>query len=299
MTTARNPTQDNPRAFQAEGNYRPFYGKYRGKVVNNIDPLFLGRVMAEVPAVPAAIMNFAMPCTPYAGFEVGFYAIPPMGANVWIEFEGGDPNFPIWSGCFWAEGELPLVAPTAATKIFKTEFITMILNDLPEVGGFTLECLPPAVDVPLTMTFNAGGITLTCPEAVISMTPASITLTVPEAVCSLTPESIEITVPPSSINLTAASISATAPVIDATAEAGIELEAGLDLMLTAGALATLSAGADLALSAGGAAELSAAGDVAISAIGGVEISSIDVEITADVNVLGELTMDGMQVVVLP
>ena len=61
-----------------------FYGKYRGKVIENIDPLFQGRIIAEVPSISGSVLNWALPCTPYAGPGVGFYAIPPIGANVWI-----------------------------------------------------------------------------------------------------------------------------------------------------------------------------------------------------------------------
>ncbi len=175
---------------------RKFYGKYRGKVLDNLDPLTLGRIMAEVAAVPVTMLNWAMPCVPYAGPQVGFYAIPPIGANVWIEYEGGDPNFPVWSGCFWGETEVPLQAQPAS-KIFKTEFITMILNDVPEDGGFTLECVPPAVATPITMLFNSEGLTITCPDSVIKMTPERITLTVQESVISITAENIETTVPSS------------------------------------------------------------------------------------------------------
>jgi uncharacterized protein involved in type VI secretion and phage assembly len=51
-----------------------------------------------------------MPCTPYAGRDVGFFAIPPVNSNVWVEFEQGDPDYPIWSGCFWGMNELPEAA---------------------------------------------------------------------------------------------------------------------------------------------------------------------------------------------
>lgn len=204
-----------------------YIGKFRGKVVDNVDPLFQGRIMAEVPALPGSLLNWALPCTPYAGLDVGFYAIPPIGANVWIEFEGGDPNYPIWAGCFWGPEDILHVPepPPPETKVFKTEFITMILDDLPEVGGFSLRCLTPAVDVPLTMLFNSEGITILCPESTIEMTPESITLTVPESVITMEAESITITVPESVIELTgeATSIAVPASSIDLTAEA-IEIE---------------------------------------------------------------------------
>ena len=81
-----------------------FYGKYRGKVENNVDPLQQGRVQVTVPAVLGdGRLSWAMPCAPYAGSQVGFFAVPPVGANVWVEFEAGDPDYPIWSGCFWGK----------------------------------------------------------------------------------------------------------------------------------------------------------------------------------------------------
>ena len=58
-----------------------FFGKYRGKVVNNLDPMQLGRVQVSVPAILGeGRMSWAMPCTPYAGSGVGFFAIPPVDA---------------------------------------------------------------------------------------------------------------------------------------------------------------------------------------------------------------------------
>lgn len=135
-----------------------YFGKYRGKVIENIDPLFLGRIMPIVPAISDLPLTWAMPCTPYAGPMVGFYAIPPISANVWIEFEGGDPDYPIWTGCFWEEGQVPLEAPAPGMTILKTESITLVLNDDPEVGGLTLEITPPAVDAPISITLNSAGI---------------------------------------------------------------------------------------------------------------------------------------------
>lgn len=210
------------------GPVKRFYGKYRGKVLDNIDPLFQGRILADVPAISGSLLNFALPCTPYAGPDVGFYAIPPIGANVWIEFEGGDPDYPIWAGCFWGPEDILHVPepPPPEVKVFKTEFITMILNDLPEIGGFTLKCMPAAVDIPLTMTFDSTGITILCPESTIAMTPGSITLTIPEAELIMDPASITITVPESVVELTPEAISIAVPAssIDMAAEA-IEIEA--------------------------------------------------------------------------
>ena len=117
-----------------------FYGKYRGKVQNNLDPLEQGRLQVSAPAVLGdGKLSWAMPCAPYAGKGVGFYALPPMGANIWVEFEGGDPNYPIWSGCFWGKGELPAEAKTPGTSLFKTAEVTVKLVDTPGAAGFTVE----------------------------------------------------------------------------------------------------------------------------------------------------------------
>lgn len=101
-----------------DGETRVF-GKHRGSVVNNFDLQGLGRVQVQVPSVYGTeTINWAMPCVPYAGPGVGLFMIPPVGANVWVEFEGGDIDFPIWSGCFWGAGETPASQPT--TKVLQT-----------------------------------------------------------------------------------------------------------------------------------------------------------------------------------
>jgi uncharacterized protein involved in type VI secretion and phage assembly len=85
-----------------------FYGKYRGVVANNIDPQQMGRLKARVPEVLGELESgWALPCVPYAGVGSGQYTVPEPGTNVWIEFEAGDPSYPIWSGCWWGEAQLP------------------------------------------------------------------------------------------------------------------------------------------------------------------------------------------------
>lgn len=105
-----------------------FFGKYRGTVTDNADPAGRGRVKVRVPAVLGDVEAWAMPCVPYAGAGVGFYALPEPGTGVWVEFEGGDPSFPIWTGCFWGSGELPDVAD-ATVKVWRTEKLTLRLDD--------------------------------------------------------------------------------------------------------------------------------------------------------------------------
>ena len=105
-----------------------YFGKYRGTVTDNADPTSRGRIKVKVPALLGELDVWAMACVPYAGSGVGFYAIPEPGTGVWIEFEGGDLSYPIWTGCWWADGEVPdQVGPPV--KIWKTKSLTVRLDD--------------------------------------------------------------------------------------------------------------------------------------------------------------------------
>lgn len=156
---------------------KEFYGKYRGKVEQNLDPEQRGRIQVSVPAVLGeGSLSWAMPCAPFAGSGVGLFAVPPVGANVWVEFEGGDPDYPIWSGGFWGLGETPAVPALPFVKVFKTDGLTLKLDDTPGAGGFSVEVGPPVVPVPLTLTMTASGIELVNGGAKVSLSPVSVSL---------------------------------------------------------------------------------------------------------------------------
>jgi hypothetical protein len=105
-------------------NGKPALGKFRGTVVNNVDPMLIGRLLVQVPDVHGpGISSWAMPCVPVAGINNGFMAVPILGSGVWVEFEQGDPDYPIWVGCFWGSAaETPVLAKTAVAP---TPSITM------------------------------------------------------------------------------------------------------------------------------------------------------------------------------
>jgi hypothetical protein len=154
-----------------------FFGKYRGQVANNIDPMLLGRIQVKVPAVLGeGDLSWAMPCVPYAGASVGLFLVPPVGANVWVEFEAGDTDYPIWSGCFWGLGEVPAQPAIPQMKVLKTDGINLQISDLPGAGGFTLEVGPPAVPIPLKIVLDASGIELSHGAASVKLTPASVSV---------------------------------------------------------------------------------------------------------------------------
>lgn len=121
-----------------------FYGKYRGIVTDINDPLMTGRIRARVPDVMGDLESgWALPCAPFGGSGMGFFALPKVGAGVWIEFEHGDPDYPIWVGAwFGSVADLPteLLAPPYKKTMIKTEGgNTIILDDTPGIGGITLQ----------------------------------------------------------------------------------------------------------------------------------------------------------------
>jgi hypothetical protein len=84
---------------------RRYFGKYRGLVVDNRDPATLGRLKLRVPSVlgGSVVTGWASPCVPYGGAaDQGLLMLPDPGAGVWVEFEEGDLEFPIWVGTFWS-----------------------------------------------------------------------------------------------------------------------------------------------------------------------------------------------------
>jgi hypothetical protein len=145
---------------------RAFYGKYRGTVINNVDPMLRGRLLLEVPDVTGLVpSSWAEPCVPLAGPSgppMGVYMVPPIGAGVWVEFERGDPSKPIWVGCRWGlPSDVPTLAlaglPVSPNICMQTLGQNMLmLSDMPPTpatGGIILKSLTGA-----TLIVNDAGI---------------------------------------------------------------------------------------------------------------------------------------------
>ena len=121
-----------------------YYGKFRGAVIDNVDPLRMGRLMVSVPAVDVA-GAWAMPCFPLGGNRTGAWMIPTPGTRVWVEFEQGDVDHPIWSGCWYGSGaDVPPLAaessPASPPILFQTPTSTFMLSDAPgPTGGILLQ----------------------------------------------------------------------------------------------------------------------------------------------------------------
>ncbi len=153
-----------------------FYGKYRGTVTRNDDPDSRGRVQVTVPAVfDDQHPGWAEACTPYAGDGVGLFAVPPVGAAVWVEFEGGDPDFPILAGCFWDEGQTAPGTGKPATKVLKSDGISLTLEDGSD-GGLTIEVGSPAVAVSMKIACTSDGIELSIGSSKVLLSNSSVSI---------------------------------------------------------------------------------------------------------------------------
>jgi uncharacterized protein involved in type VI secretion and phage assembly len=124
-----------------------FYGKYRGVVVNNLDPMQMARIQVIVPDVSTVMLSsWAMPCFPVAGIQNGVFTVPIPGSGVWVEFEQGDPDFPIWVGCYWGTpAEVPALArvvpPSVPGLVYQTPLQNgIVISDVPgPTGGIMMK----------------------------------------------------------------------------------------------------------------------------------------------------------------
>jgi uncharacterized protein involved in type VI secretion and phage assembly len=152
------PSTTSPRSTR-------YYGKYRGLVIDNVDPLQIGRALVQVPDVLGETpSSWAMPCVPAAGIQAGMFVVPPIGSQVWIEFEQGDPDYPIWTGGFWGTAaEVPALAlappaipPGQNIVLQTTGQNSLILSDAPPTpaaGGIVLKSATGAM-----LVINESGI---------------------------------------------------------------------------------------------------------------------------------------------
>jgi uncharacterized protein involved in type VI secretion and phage assembly len=140
---------------------RKYFGVYRGTVFNNIDPLQIGRIMATVPDVGGVIpTTWAMPCVPIAGKQMGTFMVPQIGSGVFVQFEAGDPDRPVWVGGWWGDvAEVPALAlagvPGDPNIVIQTTLQNaIVVSDLPgPTGGIMLKSTTGA-----TLIVNDTGI---------------------------------------------------------------------------------------------------------------------------------------------
>jgi uncharacterized protein involved in type VI secretion and phage assembly len=163
-----------------------YYGKYRGTVVQNVDLEQRGRIQAIVPDVSNVVpTSWALPCVPLAGKLMGTYLVPQIGAGVWIEYEQGDPDYPIWTGGFWGVGEVPPLAltgnPASPSILLQTGLQNSItLSDVPgPTGGIMLKSSTGAMilvnDIGITIS-NGKGATIVLSGPSVNINNGALTV---------------------------------------------------------------------------------------------------------------------------
>src|SRR5215469_1789857 len=158
-----------------------FYGKYRGTVMENVDPLQTGRILVQVPDLSNVLPStWALPCFPFTGIQSGFYAVPAIGSQVWVEFEQGNPDYPIWVGGFWlTAAEVPALALAGVpglqqVVIQTTTQNTLMISDVPgPTGGILLKSSTGALisisDIGITISNGQGAmLTMTGPAVTVN-----------------------------------------------------------------------------------------------------------------------------------
>ncbi|MGN9809528.1 phage baseplate assembly protein V [Micromonospora sp. BQ11] len=170
----------------AKATGKKYYGKYRATVVNNVDPMQIGRLQVIVPDVSHVVpTSWAMPCVPISGINNGTFALPLMGAGVWVEFEQGNPDHPIWVGGYWGNpAETPALAKAVPPGVpgitLQTATLNgVVINDTPGVGGVTIFCrgvpMIAVTDAGISVTNGKGAmITLVGPAVSIVGTPVDV-----------------------------------------------------------------------------------------------------------------------------
>ena len=168
-------------------NGNRYYGKYRGTVLSNIDPMQMGRLMVQVPDVTGLLPStWAMPCFPATGMQAGVWALPQVNAGVWVEFEQGDPNYPIWSGCWYGSmAEVPALAlagnPASPSIVLQTALQnTIMVSDMPgPTGGILIKTTTGAMimvnDIGITIT-NGKGATITMVGPAVDFNAGALTI---------------------------------------------------------------------------------------------------------------------------
>ena len=104
-------------------------GKYRAIVMDNNDPERRGRIRVQCPTVLGNYLSsWCEPCIPYATDYAGDYYVPPVNEAIWVEFEEGDVDKPIWGGGWYKVDSSPLTKDSNPTDYRYITFKNSVLR---------------------------------------------------------------------------------------------------------------------------------------------------------------------------
>jgi uncharacterized protein involved in type VI secretion and phage assembly len=161
-------------------NNKKHYGLYRANVIQNIDPYRQGRIQIQCADVLGlGISSWAQPCLTSAGIQAGTFMVPNIGSGVWVQFEQGDADHPVWLGGYWGSAaEVPAITQLTppALQAFVVQTLaqnTLMLSDTPgPTGGFLLKTTTGAM-----IMVNDTGITISNGKgAILTMIGPAVTI---------------------------------------------------------------------------------------------------------------------------
>jgi len=165
----------------------PLLGVYRGTEFNNVDPEQRGRILAIVPDATGALPgSWAMPCLPAAGINTGVFTVPMIGSGVWIQYERGDIDRPIWLGGYWGSAaEVPvtahLIPPGMTGFAIQTQLKNgIVISDVPgPTGGILIQTATGAMisvsDTGIIIS-NGKGATITMTGPTVDVNLGALTI---------------------------------------------------------------------------------------------------------------------------
>jgi uncharacterized protein involved in type VI secretion and phage assembly len=145
-----------------------------------------GRIQVIVPDVSSVLpSSWAMPCFPVSGIQNGVFTVPPVGAGVWVEFEQGNPDYPIWVGGYYSEADVPAMARAVPPGLSGFTFQTTLQNgitvsDTPgPTGGILLKTTTGAMisvsDIGITIS-NGQGATISLMGPTVDINLGALTV---------------------------------------------------------------------------------------------------------------------------
>lgn len=101
------------------------YGKYRAVVSDILDPEVRGRIKVKCPSLLS--LSDSSWCE-YCGSTSDFH-LPALGDTVWVEFENGLVDKPVYSGSWYAKEQIPTTDTSGSTRVIQFNGNTITMSD--------------------------------------------------------------------------------------------------------------------------------------------------------------------------